>query len=469
MHYGLSIVAAVLATTGTVLMQPAAAQDTQRSYIESLFDQASLISQASGIDRDMDLAVALLTEAVRANHTGAMRQLAAIFLAGDGVPADPLRAEMLLLQAVQSGDIGGASYDLGELYRADTSLKDPARAVAAYEQSIATGNTAAMRRLAVMLYTGEGVPAEPTRAEALLQQAIAAGDVRDSAYELGEFYRADTPLRDPVRAAAAYEQAIAEGHIGAMRLLALMLYHDEGIDADPQRAELLLRQAIEAGDLIWAPNSLGDLYRADTPLRDLIKAADAYRQSADHGNPYAMIGLANLLTEGELPLDIDRAHSWLEAAFQAGAVADAGFALGRLLSREDYVHRDLRQAREYFDLAATAGSPYAHLVLVRLASAEFQYAEQLDRALLHAETAAVALGRDVVLDQLLQLPAESLIAIVQTALRHHDSSVSVTGTHAKSTTTAIARFCEQNAIADCDGRLVTRPFLDAVVLGEMTN
>ena len=157
-----------------------------------------------------------------------------------------------------------------------------------------------MRKLAAILVKGDGVPADPSKAEALLQQAIAAGDVKSSADELGDLYRADTPLKDAGKAVAAYQQAVDAGNTGAMRKLAAILSKGEGLSRRIRpRAEALLKQAIAAGDVTWGAYALGDLYRADTPLKDAAKAVAAYQQAVDAGNTSAMRKLAGILTKGD--------------------------------------------------------------------------------------------------------------------------------------------------------------------------
>ena len=251
--------------------------------------------------KDAAKAAAAYQQAADAGNTKAMRMLAGILTKGEGsVSADPPRAEALLQQAIAAGDVDWGAYELGDLYRADTPLKDAGKAVAAYQQAVDAGNTSAMRKLAAILLKGDGVPADPSKAEALLKQAIAAGDVKCGADELGDLYRADTPLKDAGKAVAAYQQAVDAGNTSAMRTLAGILTKGEAaVPADPPRALALLKQAIAAGDVVWGAYGLGDLYRADTPLKDAGKAVAAYQQAVDAGNTSAMRTLAGMLTKGE--------------------------------------------------------------------------------------------------------------------------------------------------------------------------
>src|SRR5262249_54970867 len=152
--------------------------------------------------------------------------------------------------------------------------------------------------------------ANPGRAEALFKKAIAAGDVSWSAYELGDFYLSDTLLRDPVKAADAYRRSADAGNTAALRGLAeIFVKGDTGVPADPSRAEGLFKQAIAGGDVLWSGYELGDLYMANTSLKNAAKAGDAYRLSADAGNAAAMRALAEILVKGDggVPADPPRA------------------------------------------------------------------------------------------------------------------------------------------------------------------
>ncbi len=190
--------------------------------------------------------------------------------------------------------------------RADTLLqatgknRNGALAAKLLAEASAAGNTGAMRRLAALLIKGDGIAADPKRAEALLNQAIAAGATSTNE-SLGDLYRADTPLKDVAKAVDAYQKAVDAGSTSAMRKLAALLVKGEGsVAADPSRAAALIQQAISAGaDSKSTNEALGDLYRADTALKDMTKAVAAYQQAADGGNMSAVRKLAAILAKGD--------------------------------------------------------------------------------------------------------------------------------------------------------------------------
>ncbi|HVZ13789.1 MAG TPA: hypothetical protein VG894_04950 [Bauldia sp.] len=235
------------------------------------------------------------------------------------------------------------------------SDRDVPVAAALLERAVAAGNTAAMRTLAALLGRGDGMPADPARAEMLLQQAIAAGDTKLGNEALGDFYRFGTPPRDPEKAVGAYQAAADAGDIGAVRKLAVLIGRGDGAAADPQRAETLLQQAIAGGDKKWSNEALGDLYLAQTSLKDASKAAAAYQAAADAGNTSAMRKLAALALAGNgIAADPGRAEALLQQAIAAGDNS-AWNALGDLY-RASTPLADAAKAADAYQHAADAHS-----------------------------------------------------------------------------------------------------------------
>jgi len=199
------------------------------------------------------------------------------------------------------------------------SDRDVVAAATLLERAAAAGNTAAMRGLAVLLWKGDGMAADPARAAALLTQAVTAGDTKSANEALGDFYRFGTPPRDPQKAIGAYQVAADAGDANAMRKLAVLTGRGDGTAADPQRAETLFQQAIAGGDKKLSSEALGDLYVAETPLKDASKAAAAYQVAVDLGSTSAMRKLAALTLAGNgIPADPVRAEALLKQATAAG-------------------------------------------------------------------------------------------------------------------------------------------------------
>lgn len=405
--------------------------------------------------------------AVDAGITGAMRKLAYILLTGaPGVATNPSEAERLLTRAIAGGDSNWAYVELGDLYQAETPLKNVEKASTAYRSAVAAGNTNAMRKLAQILLSGDvAADIDAAGAEALLSQAVAGGDNNWAAVELGDLYmRGDTPLANPPKAAEAYEIAVETGNTGAMRKLAgLYRRGADGVPSDPARAESLLTEAIAAGDRNWAAVELGDVYLENTPIRSPAKAADAFGIAAEAGNTRAVLSLASLLTSEASLRDLGRARDLLLSALETTEDGDAALRLGRLYITPGFADRDIGQALAYFEQAAEAGNADADLEIVKLAAIDIS-APTLDSAAAYARKSAATAGHDAILDQLMELPTQSLIALIQQALVTSGTATDVDGRFGKQTAAAMMSYCDANAVEGCDARLVTRAFVDALIL-----
>ncbi len=91
-----------------------------------------------------------------------------------------------------------------------------------------------------------------------------------------------------------------------------------GVPQDGRKAEVLFKRAIEAGDLIYAPTNLGDLYRQGSVGVEvsLKKAFEAYLLSED---TYAYYRIAQGYEEGwNGKIDIDQAMRWYKKAASLG-------------------------------------------------------------------------------------------------------------------------------------------------------
>lgn len=96
--------------------------------------------------------------------------------------------------------------------------------------------------------------------------------------------------------------------------------HQEGIgvERDEVQAIYWFEQAIQAGDLLFAPTNLGDLYRKGgwQIEASLEKALAAYRQSED---PYAFYRIGQSYEEGWVSEpDLQKAIKWYKVASDAG-------------------------------------------------------------------------------------------------------------------------------------------------------
>lgn len=419
----------------------------------------NLYDSADEQHRDPLKAVAAYQAAVAEGDAPSMIALARMLSEGDGVPVDFDAARQLLERAIQAGSVGPASRALGDLYRtADPQHRDPKSAEAAYQRAIELGDPWAMLQLGRMLAKGDGLAFDFNRAKGLFENAIEAGEPSFAWRFLGDLYLdAPADLRDPVKASAAYQNAADLGNAGAMiQLASLYSGKDTGVPNDLERARKLLEDAVAAGEVATASLALGNLYAGDTPIRDLGKAREAYERAADLGETSAMVALARMYENGEgVAADLDKAREYLERAVAAGAVSTAALDLGSLYLSLPEDKRDPEKAAAAFEAAAQAGNTQADLALGMLLFEEIRDPRKYDSAGQHLRAAASAFGAADVATQLMRMPPQALISVVQQYLRADGYGGTVDGVHGRGTETAISAYCEAKAIASCDGSFIS--------------
>ena len=97
------------------------------------------------------------------------------------------------------------------------------------------------------------------------------------------------------------------------------LFHEGvGTKIDGEKAVFWFNEALKAGDTLYAPTNLGDLYRkgCGTVAPSLEKAFEAYKKSTD---PYAHYRIGQAYEEGwtDKP-DREKAMRWYERAAREG-------------------------------------------------------------------------------------------------------------------------------------------------------
>lgn len=97
------------------------------------------------------------------------------------------------------------------------------------------------------------------------------------------------------------------------------LFHEGvGISVDGEEAVYWFNEALKAGDTLYAPTNLGDLYRkgCGTVKPSLKEAFEAYKKSTD---PYAHYRIGQAHEEGwTAPANMQEAIKWYEQAAQEG-------------------------------------------------------------------------------------------------------------------------------------------------------
>ncbi len=395
-----------------------------------------------------------------------------------GDPADFDLAKSLLETAIAGGGdntISGYA-TLGDLYAvADPAHADAAKAIDAYRQAAAGGDVGAMIKLARIL--GEGNNASNfDEAVALIDRALAAGNgTQGWAWStLGDLYRTAGPERhDPAKAADAYRHAMDAGDTGAMVRLATMLASGDGMPVDFGAATALLQRAIAKNDGNggWAWSTLGDIYRnADDAHASAELAVDAYRHAADLGDTGGMIKLGTMVASGNgTDRDLAAGVAFLEkaAAVGDGNKAWAFRALGDLYRYAPPRFVDLTTALKYYAQAAAAGDADSSLSAALIESdARVAGRAQLTSMVDHYRGAAEGLGTTPVAKAMYNLSPPSLYFTVQAFLSQLLATpIAVDGVYGARTTEAVKSFCASSNI-ECDGTIITFPFLEALLTTE---
>jgi TPR repeat protein len=412
---------------------------------------------------DLARAVEAYRAGVSAGDPVAMVRLAGMLADGKGVAAAPAQAVELLRQAVEKGERIMAGEALAQLYLRDTPLQDQEKAATAYQIAADAGSVPAMLKLASMLSSADGFLADHKRAAALFEQAVAAGEVLPAARLLGDLYSANNSIQNLGKAAEAYQKGADAGDVESMLALATLLASDGGGPSDAERALRVLDRAAELGAGARALEGFGDVYLIESPVRDAARAVDYYRQAIDAGSTSALIKLAKILWKGDgAAAAPQKAIDLLEEAIANGNVAAPANALG-----EFYVARaregDLELAIHYFEQASAAGYGPANLALVRLAGDGYREPAIRETIVTRLLAAATAIGPDQVAIEMLKLPLEEVVSVVQQLLNDQGYATFVDGRYGPRTAREVERFCNETKASDCVSAFVVTGTLSALL------
>ncbi len=284
--------AAVIASTGQGLAQPAAA-------VERCHEIAGLPDSGAPVSREALAAHFGRLGEARAHceaaaigpdpDTEALFHLAVI-MQREGVHE---RALEVFAMAAEAG-LAAAHTKLGDYHNFGIGPvpEDHARAVAEYEKAAAAGDAPAKATLAIMHQIGRGVPQDFDRMVALLKESADAG-YHFAQFRLAELYMnpgaipaglaQSLGLPDPIAAAQLYERAAAQGSAEAEAALKEFYDGGAGFD-DPEVKMKWLRHGAQNGDA-QAMNALGFMYeRGDGVDYDPVRAAELYIEALKTGD-----------------------------------------------------------------------------------------------------------------------------------------------------------------------------------------
>jgi TPR repeat protein len=158
--------------------------------------------------------------------------------------------------------------------------------------------------------------------------------------------------RDVPRAVTLLEAAAASDNPYALEKLGEMYLKGEEVAADPEKARSYLERAIMAGRTEIRFKLGRALIRGQGVAKDMVEGAKLL-EAAARTDPWAQLALGGMLLSGELPRDVPRAVTLLEAA----AASDNPYALeklGKMYLKGEEVAADPEKARSYLERAAAA-------------------------------------------------------------------------------------------------------------------
>jgi hypothetical protein len=247
--------------------------------------------------------------------------------------------------------------------------------------------------------------------------------------------------------------------------LANLLASGRELPADPERARALFEQAIAVGGPVVASaaDGLGDLYRADTPIRDPAKAAEAYQRAVAAGNEGSVLKLALTLMAGDdATAGFEAAVRVLEGAIASGFVEEPALMLGDMyLALESEASR--QTALDYYERAAAAGNPRAHLTMAQLLAADDEYEGNIEQIAAHLTAASRLVGTAEVAAGMLRFRPHALVGMLQYLLTKAGYPVLVDGITGGYTRVAVRRFCRAHLVANCTESLMSTSLLAALL------
>lgn len=243
-----------------------------------------------------------------------------------------------------------------------------------------SGDTAAQRELGLAYDRGDKLPQNDVQAAQWYTKAAEQGDAV-AENNLGVMCRLGRGVPKDLHSALQwYSKAARQQLPAAFMNIGIAYFNGEGVDADPVQAyawvalssgynyqpakEALahIQQEVSQCEVLDAWSAIGDAYEAGQMLpRDLVKAEEWYRKSAEGGSPEAQLKLSISLQSS----DAKESTNWLEKSLKQG-FAPAMTFIGKRFETGAGEPQDARQAGKWYTKAFRAGDPYAAVALAHL-------------------------------------------------------------------------------------------------------
>lgn len=315
---------------------------------------ALLYEKGKGVAKqDFSAAVGLLTAAANRGYAPAQTELGNLYAAGTGVNKDEATAMLWWGKALAQGNAGALEAISGFYQKQRQSSK----VIMALLDAASKGNAQVELDLAKAYDFGlYNVPKNPQEAVKWYSKSAAQGNAEAQfsmgyAYELGQ----GVPKTDFTLASKYYQSASDRGNARASFNLARLYLSEKGVKKDSPKAFSLFQKAVDQSDRSTdeltavigpAMNEIGKFYETGEPpiKKDLSKALDYFRQSAEAGNAIGEYNYGRLLIDGKG--NKSAAIQWLEKAATQG-VPEAAFALAEVYEKGTGVQKDPKLAKQW--------------------------------------------------------------------------------------------------------------------------
>lgn len=249
---------------------------------------------------DIELALSYLHRAAQLEDSYAYKSLGIIYYHGNGVKQDYQKALEYHQKAADLGD-AGALANIASLYEEGKGVKqDYAKALELYRQAADKGDISSPASIAYMYINGLGVEQNNKKAFEYYKISADQGHANSQA-SIGYMYYKGLGTAKDERAAIRYWLLAADQNHAEATYYAGAFFIYDASPPNYQAAKEYLEKAVLLGD-IDAPYGIGLLYENGFGVeKDLNKAIEYFKQSAELGSDMANTKLGDLALAGLLP------------------------------------------------------------------------------------------------------------------------------------------------------------------------
>lgn len=346
------------------------AEERQKPYLQ--YRIGKMFAAGLGTEQDYAQAASRFAKAVAANHKYAQHSLAGLYYRGQGV-VQSYEMALLLYEKSAAQKNPYASYELAKMCRdgigtgKDTDAADMhfAGAFTGFFQLERDSHDDKLQyRLGQMLHTGTGTEKDDVSAADYWERSAKLGNV-NAQYALGKLWL-ESGTGSPEQAVTWITKAADGGNAAAQYALAKLYRDGEYVERDVGKAVELFKLSAEQKNE-YAAFALGKLYLSgeDTP-RDVDTAVKWLSVSADLGNQFAQYTLAKLYLSGEdVTQNVSLALKLLhQSATQKNQFAE--YQLGKLYLAGEDIPKDVKAATLWLSRSAEQGNQFAQYALGKL-------------------------------------------------------------------------------------------------------